>query len=156
MSDSINSSVKRYELFSLILTIGVYILILLGGYTKSIGAGLACLDWPLCDGQIFPIDRIGDPLFWAEYIHRVWAALMGLLMVFLFFASNSMKKIIPELKNVTIGLILLVVIQSIFGGLTVLYKLDPIIITGHLGLGVFTLIVTLYNYWIVREYTRSN
>jgi len=156
MSEDIVRKVNNYHFLSKFLSIGVYLLILLGGYTKSIGAGLACLDWPLCDGQLFPFDRINDHGFWAEYIHRVWAAIMGLLIVYLFFRSRQMSKIIPRLSKVSIALIILVILQSIMGGLTVLYHLDAIIVTGHLGLGVFTFTITLYNYAIVNEYVRRD
>ncbi|MHA2172479.1 MAG: COX15/CtaA family protein, partial [Candidatus Kariarchaeaceae archaeon] len=36
------------------LVITTYTLILMGGYMKAIGAGLACPDWPLCYDKFIP------------------------------------------------------------------------------------------------------
>ncbi len=156
LSEESVSKLKSYHNLSIFLAIGVYILILLGGYTKSIDAGLACLDWPLCDGQIFPVDRVGDIKFWAEYIHRFWAGIMGILIVYLFFKSRQMSSIVPRLQQVSISLIVLVILQSIMGGLTVTQKLHPLVVTGHLGLGVLTFTVVLYNFTIINEFVRRD
>lgn len=155
MAEKSSNSHRVYEQFSLFTAIGVYVLILLGGYVKAIHAGLACPDWPLCHGQIFPVDQIDNPGVWAEYIHRLVAAVMAICMVILFFMARKLSAEVNELKNVTLGFVILVIIQSVMGGLTVLYTLHPLIVTGHLGLGTLTFMVTIYNYWVIRLHNKS-
>src|SRR6266699_3072765 len=59
--------------------ITAYGTIVLGGTVRGMGAGLACPDWPLCNGSVIP--DLADPTIAIEYAHRLVAALTSLFVL---------------------------------------------------------------------------
>lgn len=129
----------RYSVY--LLAISTYILILLGAYVKAIGAGLACPDWPLCNGKLIP--DLQDNLILAEWFHRLWAMLNGFLLLYVLYLSLEYRASIPELFGLTLIEVILYGAQVIFGALTVTQKLEPIIVVMHLGNAVLIIILQL-------------
>lgn len=54
----------------------VFVTVYLGAYVRHTGAGLACVGWPLCNGQLVPT---GGPAL-VNFLHRL-AAAIGLVLV---------------------------------------------------------------------------
>ncbi len=132
--------------YLLLLTLSsTYILMLLGAYTKAIGAGLSCPDWPTCYGVWIPflhpeiVSNTGYTLhqIFVEWIHRGWAVIVGLMI--LACTALSLKYKDKDIKIFLIITILLLPLQIILGGLTVTQNLEPLMVTAHLG--VATLII---------------
>ena len=135
-----------------------FVVIALGAWTRLVDAGLGCPDWPGCYGfVVFPINEadiaIAESLYpefpydinkaIPEVVHRYFAATLGLFAIFLVYLSFKQN----ENKNIrlwTIGLLIFICCQGIFGYLTVSLKLLPIIVTGHLFGGFTTLTVFFY------------
>ena len=130
----------------------------MGAWTRLVDAGLGCPDWPGCYGfVVFPINEadiaIAESLYpefpydinkaIPEVVHRYFAATLGLFAIFLVYLSFKQN----ENKNIrlwTIGLLIFICCQGIFGYLTVSLKLLPIIVTGHLFGGFTTLTLFFY------------
>ena len=109
------------------------ILVALGGYVRGTGAGLSCPDWPLCYGKAVPPD-FGNGVA-QEVVHRYIASGVSLLtFVFAFLAFRS-RKTSPQLWKAALAVVIVLFFQVILGGLTVLMKLNPFIVTSHLALG---------------------
>jgi heme o synthase len=120
-----------------------YFLVALGGTVRATDSGLSCPDWPLCYGQAYVSI---DYHTFLEQFHRYIAAIVSALIITLaisafLWARKERQVLIPALIIAP----LLLVIQIVLGGLTVLWKLPSYIITAHLGtaLAIFAMIITI-------------
>src|SRR5262249_14587471 len=102
----------------------------------------SCPDWPLCFGKPFTFPDFGAIL---EQSHRWTASIVSLLILALavcifLWGRKQRRLLIPML--LAGGLL---IVQIILGGLTVLWKLPPEIITAHLAtaLAIFAMILTI-------------
>src|ERR1043165_3205923 len=62
-------------------SVWVFILVTLGAFTTSIGAGMAFPDWPLSNGSINPPGWLQDISMFAEHSHRLTGMMMGLITI---------------------------------------------------------------------------
>ncbi|MCP4905782.1 MAG: heme A synthase [bacterium] len=118
-----------------------YILIVLGALVRAHGAGLSCPDWPLCFGEVIPPFNFKIAFEWG---HRVLAGSVGLA----FLALGLLTLRLPELgERMRLSLFvatLLLAVQIVLGGLTVLELLASWTVTSHLVTGnAFALAVVL-------------
>src|SRR2546430_13024847 len=56
-----------------------YATIVVGGTVSGCDAGLACPDWPLCNGSVVP--NLANTQVLVEFVHRSVAALTGIFML---------------------------------------------------------------------------
>lgn len=131
-------------------------LIMFGAFTRLTDSGLGCPDWPGCYGQANPLQAHADisaaetamptgPVTvmkaWIEMIHRYFAMGIGVLIVAMMViawrkwlqSSRKEKKFSPVFPTVLFAFVCL---QGAFGAWTVTMKLQPIIVTIHLLLGM--------------------
>jgi heme A synthase len=94
----------------------------LGGYVRHSGAGLACPDFPLCSGDVFPSHWLG----WAHWLHR-WLGVL-LLGFFLHLARASRRGALAGVGAVVAGL---AVAQVSLGILAVLLRLPIAVRATH-------------------------
>ncbi len=59
----------------------VFVLVTLGAFTTSIGAGMVFPDWPLSNGSVNPEGWLDDIAMFAEHSHRLTGTLMGLITI---------------------------------------------------------------------------
>jgi heme A synthase len=140
---------RLFQIIAILAALFAYSTIVVGGTVRSMGAGLACPDWPLCHGTIVP--NLADPLIAIEYTHRLAAALTSLflfttmLLALLWFRH--------EIRIVTLSVMVVSVLatQVAIGALTITSRLDPLVVTTHLALGTatfgFSLILAVVSLW---------
>lgn len=117
------------RLISFITIILTFLLVNLGGYVHNTESSLACPDWPLCYGQVFP-NMEGGILI--EHSHRLLASLVGLMTIFILILHFKKKNENPFLFKVSLSALALVIFQGVLGGLTVIFKLPTLVSTAHL------------------------
>src|SRR5579859_5203919 len=123
-------------------TIITYFLIALGGTVLATNSGLSCPDWPLCYGQAY---YSGTYHVFLEQFHRFTAATVSVLIVLLAVGIIAWARKDRVLLTMAIAAPILLAIQIVLGGLTVLWKLPPQIIMAHLGaaLAIFAIVITI-------------
>jgi len=112
------------------------LLLYLGSVVHATGSSLACPDWPTCYGTMVPEMRGG--IFW-EHLHRLVAG--GLILMFLLatWLARRETRDRPWIFRACLGGIALLLVQALFGGITVLLRLPPWASTTHLALALLFL-----------------
>ena len=131
-------------------------LIMFGAFTRLTDSGLGCPDWPGCYGQADPVRAHADisaaeaamptgPVTvtkaWIEMIHRYLAMAIGVLIIALLVSAwrkwwKSGRRETRFSPGFVTMLLAFVCLQGAFGAWTVTMKLQPIIVTTHLLLGM--------------------
>jgi cytochrome c oxidase assembly protein subunit 15 len=109
--------------FSALAAAWVFVLVALGAFTTSIGAGMAFPDWPLSNGSLNPTGWLSNLAMFAEHSHRLSAGLMTILTgILAFWIWRTEAR--AWLRRLSYFAAALVVVQAVVGGLRV--KLDPV------------------------------
>ncbi len=110
----------------------------IGGYISAAGLGLTCPDWPLCPSGLFPSEK-----YFIEWTHRLIAATTGALIIATavgcWLAKNAERKI--KLTGTLAAIF--VVIQITLGALVIDLKLQALLVSIHLGIGILLFAMVL-------------
>lgn len=132
-------SFRTLALLTVVVTFG---LVLVGGYVSASGAGLACPDWPLCYGQLFPSLAGG---IGAHLLHRFAAALAAAFIIITAVAAYRTQARRPQLQAAAAIAVGLLILQVIIGAMNIGFKLAPSMTIAHLATGaaLFATLVVL-------------
>ncbi len=158
----LSSSVNKYRKLVWVMAFLTFDLIVFGGFTRLTDSGLGCPDWPGCYGAanpfiahehiaaaeaLMPTGPVTKVKAWIEMIHRYLAMGIGvLIMALMFQAFRQWKKTkLDAFKPaMPVALFLFVCVQGAFGAWTVTLKLQPVIVTIHLLLGMALLAMLVW------------
>lgn len=102
------------------ITIYTYVVIYLGAYVLHTNATLACTSWPLCaPGRLLP--QAVEPTI-VNMTHRTGAAILTLLVVWLFFWARRLRKARPDIYLASIAALTLILLQVAEGAIVVLSR----------------------------------
>jgi len=129
---------SRLALATSILMFG---LIVIGSVVRTTGSGLACPDWPLCQGRIIPPFQFNVLI---EWFHRCVALLVSLLLFATVAWIVTHRAVRARLGGVAGLAVLLLFVQVLLGALTVWKLLAPQVVSAHLAtaLALFTTMLT--------------
>ncbi len=135
--------VRRFAILTASLT---FMLLLVGGLVHNTRSSLACPDWPLCYGQVFPKMEGGVLV---EHSHRLLASAVGLCTIVLLVLLVRRRE--KGLAALGVSLLALVIGQGVLGGLTVIYRLPTAISTTHLAVSQVFFLGLIYAAFRTRE-----
>ncbi|HJV73699.1 MAG TPA: COX15/CtaA family protein [Noviherbaspirillum sp.] len=150
---------NKYRKLALVTVFLTFDLIMFGAFTRLTDSGLGCPDWPGCYGHANPLQAhehisaaeaamptgpVTVMKAWIEMIHRYLAMGVGVLIVSMmviawrmrFKSQRNDQKVSPWMPTLLFGFVCL---QGAFGAWTVTLKLQPVIVTTHLLLGMILL-----------------
>lgn len=118
-----------------------FCLIVIGSVVRTTGSGLACPDWPLCQGRLIPAFESHVLIEWS---HRLVALLVSLSIVSLSALTLASAPLRARLGGLVGLLLSLLAAQVLLGALTVWKLLEPSVVSGHLGVAllIFSTLVT--------------
>jgi cytochrome c oxidase assembly protein subunit 15 len=152
----VSSDRNKYRKLIWVTLFLTFDLIMFGAFTRLTDSGLGCPDWPGCYGHANPLQALDQiraaeaampdgPVTvmkaWIEMIHRYLAMGVGVLILAIMTiawlrwtkSKRSDARFSPWFPTL---LLLFVCVQGAFGAWTVTLKLQPIIVTIHLVLGM--------------------
>ncbi len=150
----VSSDVNKYRKLVSVTLFLTFDLIMFGAYTRLTDSGLGCPDWPGCYGAANPLishDAISaaqaamphGPVThfkaWVEMVHRYLAASVGILILAQVLIAWIKRKQFAGAPLFATALLFFVGLQGAFGMWTVTMKLQPVIVTIHLLLGMMLL-----------------
>jgi len=124
------------------VVVALIALVVIGGATRVMEAGLACPDWPLCYGSFLPGRQMNLQVF-LEWFHRLDAFFVGIVLIIQFCLSLFWIKSLPKWLPWIYGLLtLLVAFQGFLGALTVMQLLPSLVVVAHLSVA-FILVASM-------------
>jgi cytochrome c oxidase assembly protein subunit 15 len=118
---------------ALIVAVAVYVQILLGAAVRHTGSGLACPDFPLCNGQILPpLTSVGIGL---QLGHRVGAVVVSVLVIWVAWRVRNENSTVAELQVPALAAFCLLILQVLLGALSVWTRLAVTPTTAHVAVG---------------------
>lgn len=98
----------------------VLIVVYLGAYVRHSGMEMGCIDWPLCNGQVFP--GFAGPAG-VVFIHRLAALGAIALLALLAWQTWQQRTWRPDLLRGSLTALVLVIAQALTGALVVATRL---------------------------------
>lgn len=101
-------------------SVWVFVLVMLGAFTTSIGAGMVFADWPLSNGSLNPTGWLSDLAMFSEHSHRLSAAVMSAITYIIgvwIWRTDDRR----WLRRLALFAAILVIAQALVGGLRVLF-----------------------------------
>ncbi len=137
-------SPERYRTFVAIAAVSLAGIILTGAAVRLTGSGLGCEDWPTCsENRVVP--ELGLHA-WIEFGNRLLSGVVGIAVGAAVLTAYRRSPVRRDLIRWAWGLVAGVVAQILLGGLTVIYDLHPLFVSGHYLLSIVLMwnVIVLY------------
>jgi len=148
--------INKVNIVSYLALLGIFMVlfqITLGGVVRVTESGLGCPDWPLCDGEIIPDLDYHTAIEWG---HRVSGSFIGIIILVISFFSTKFFGLKSRESFIALSLLLLVLIEGVLGGITVLTELEWWVRLIHLGVSFIILYELAYLYAISKPELSRN
>jgi cytochrome c oxidase assembly protein subunit 15 len=129
---------RALHTFAVLVALASFLLIVVGALVTSHDAGLSVPDWPTSFGRspasyaYFQVPLVGGVRY--EHGHRMFAEFIGMLTIVLaIWTWRSDRRV--WMRKLALAALGLVILQGVFGGVTVLLGLPALVSTVHAALG---------------------
>src|SRR5258708_7732092 len=127
-----------YTRLALVAAIMTFMLIVIGAITRVSESGMGCgTYWPDCNGRLIP--EFANTAVVIEFSHRIFAGLVGLAALALLIAAFRSHRREPRLFYPAVLGMVLYVLQSLLGALTVITSNEWVSVLLHLANSTFLL-----------------
>lgn len=113
-------------------------IIVTGGLVRLTGSGLGCSTWPMCEPSeftpVFHSEMTYHPII--EFGNRTLTGVLSVIAVFLVLAVMLDKRATKRTKALAWWPLILIGVQAVVGGITVLVDLHPAIVAAHMLISV--------------------
>jgi len=168
-----NIKIKYMQWWLIICCIFVFTMVFIGGLTRLTDSGLSIVNWNIFSGifppllnsewielfekyKQFPEYKLINKnislddfkfIFWMEYIHRIWGRLIFLIFLIPLIIFLKKKYIPKKLKKHFLIILLLIILQGLFGWYMVKSGLNDIPDVNHYRLSIhLTMAFIIYGY----------
>jgi heme A synthase len=112
-----------------------FVVILIGGLVRGSGATLACVDWPLCNGQVLPFSQ--GQLATIHMTHRFAVAALGItLLILVWYLYRARQS--PRMRTLAVLAVIVFFGQAGVGAMYVLSSGAAVWGAAHVGLAATT------------------
>ena len=111
------------------------VIIMTGALVRGSGATLACTDWPLCNGQVFPFQQ--GTLQTIHMFHRFAVVGLGVALVLLVWQSSTHQRAGTP-RRLAVGALIAYLAQAGIGALYVFSSAAPLWGAAHVGFAATT------------------
>jgi heme a synthase len=135
---------KHFKTYLWGVVVYIYALVYVGAYVRHTQSSLACIDWPLCNGAVWPgfSGAVG-----IQFGHRLMALGGMLLIAGLVYWTWRFRSERPDLFWASVVSFALVIILAISGGIVVLSQLN--LFSGLTHAGLATLLFGALSYIVL-------
>ncbi|MEP7293372.1 MAG: COX15/CtaA family protein, partial [Chloroflexota bacterium] len=117
------------------ITAGFALLIIFtGAYVRGSGATLACLTWPLCNGDLLPLDQ--GTLAMVHMLHRFAVAALGATLLLLVWQARAHRG--GRIRQLATLALVGYLFQAGIGAMVVFSGADALWMAGHVGFAAAT------------------
>lgn len=130
--------------FRRITAVALWVMVLIivsGAAVRLTGSGLGCPDWPSCTSTNVVAPLAFHP--WVEFFNRLINGGIGIVALVAVGGALVRVRRRRDLTWLAVGLVLGVVAEIILGGILVLEKLAPALVSAHFVLGMVFLVNAL-------------
>lgn len=121
--------------------VATYFLVILGSTVRVTESGMGCPGWPLCYGQVGPIDNFHSVM---EQSHRYLVAVVTVLVVLTVLAAWRWGRGRRSVLVPALAALVIIAVQIVLGAVTVLTHNAPVTVALHL----LTAMVLLGVVWV--------
>jgi cytochrome c oxidase assembly protein subunit 15 len=130
-------SPRAVRLIALVVVVGYALLVVTGGAVRLTGSGLGCPDWPTCYQHHITAQLSFHPM--VEFLNRLVTVAVSVVSVLALLMALLRAPRRRDLTLLGLGLVGALLAQIVLGGLVVLFKLNPYLVSVHFVLTIAVL-----------------